>query len=324
MSNILDFVVGVDIGGTNTVIGAVNREGELLMDQSFPTRPHEEPEKLVGRIYGKIEWLRHELTVARQLRGIGIGAPNGNYYRGTVEDPPNLSWKGVVDVVGLFKKYYEVPIAITNDANAAALGEMIFGVAKGMKDFIVITLGTGVGSGIVANGQLIYGADGFAGEIGHTIYDPAGRQCGCGRRGCLETYASAGGLCRTVFELLSQRNEPSELRRYSVEQLTAEMVTEAARKGDPIALEAFEFTGRVLGFKLADSVAHTSPEAIILFGGLANAGNLIFDPTKRHLEKNLLPIFRNKIKLLPSGVKRANPAVLGASALIWKEMEQEL
>ena len=324
MTNILDFVVGVDIGGTNTVVGAVNREGELLMEQSLPTRPHEEPEKLVARIYEKIEWLRHELTVARQLRGIGIGAPNGNYYRGTVEDPPNLSWKGVVDIVGLFNKYYQVPIAITNDANAAALGEMLFGAAKGMKDFIVITLGTGVGSGIVANGQLIYGADGFAGEIGHTIYDPGGRQCGCGRRGCLETYASAGGICRTVLELLSQRKEPSELRRYSFEQLNAELITEAAKKGDPIALEAFEYTGHVLGYKLADSVAHTSPEAIILFGGLANAGNLIFDPTKRHLEKNLLPIFRNKIKLLPSGVKRANPAVLGASALIWREMEKEL
>jgi glucokinase len=322
MTNILDFVIGIDIGGTNTVLGAVNRDGELLVEQSLPTWAHEEPEKLVARIYENIEGLRRELTVARQLRGIGIGAPNGNYYRGTVENPPNLSWKGVIDIVGLFRKYYQVPIAVTNDANAAALGELLFGLAKGMKDFIVITLGTGVGSGIVANGQLVYGADGFAGEIGHTIYDPEGRQCGCGRKGCLETYASAGGICRTVFELLSERKEPSELHRYSFEELTAEVIAEAAKRGDPIALEAFEFTGKVLGFKLADSVAHTSPEAIILHGGLANAGNLIFAPTKKHLEENLLPIFRNRIKLLPSGVTGGSPAVLGASALIWKEMEQ--
>jgi glucokinase len=322
MTNILDFVIGIDIGGTNTVLGAVNRDGELLVEQSLPTWAHEEPEKLVARIYENIEGLRRELTVARQLRGIGIGAPNGNYYRGTVENPPNLSWKGVIDIVGLFRKYYQVPIAVTNDANAAALGELLFGLAKGMKDFIVITLGTGVGSGIVANGQLVYGVDGFAGEIGHTIYDPEGRQCGCGRKGCLETYASAGGICRTVFELLSERKEPSELHRYSFEELTAEVIAEAAKRGDPIALEAFEFTGKVLGFKLADSVAHTSPEAIILHGGLANAGNLIFAPTKKHLEENLLPIFRNRIKLLPSGVTGGSPAVLGASALIWKEMEQ--
>ncbi len=322
MTNILDFVIGVDIGGTNTVLGAVKRDGEILGELSLPTLPREEPAKLVSRIFEEIERLRHELTVARQLRGIGIGAPNGNYYRGTVENPPNLSWKGVVDIAGLFRKYYQVPIAVTNDANAAALGELLFGIARGMKDFIVITLGTGVGSGIVANGQLVYGADGFAGEIGHTIYDPEGRQCGCGRRGCLETYASAGGICRTVFELLSERKEPSELRRYSFEQLTAEMIADAARRGDPIAAEAFDFTGRVLGFKLADSVAHTSPEAIILYGGVANAGNLLFAPTRKYLEENLLPIYRNKIKLLPSSVKGGSPAVLGASALIWNEMEQ--
>jgi glucokinase len=322
MANILDYVFGIDVGGTNTVIGAVNRDGELLMEEALPTNAHEEAPRLVARIYEKAEDIRHTLTVAHQLRGFGIGAPNGNYYRGTVENPPNLSWKGVIDIVGLFRKYYEVPIRITNDANAAALGEMLFGAARGMKDFIVITLGTGVGSGLVVNGELVYGSDGFAGEIGHTIYDPQGRQCGCGRRGCLETYASAGGICRTAFELLSERKDASELRRYSFEQLDAKMITDAALRGDGIALEAFEFTGKVLGLKLADSVAHTSPGAIFLFGGLAGAGDLIFGPTKRHLEENLLPIFRGKVQLLPSGLREGTAAVLGAAALIWKELER--
>lgn len=276
---------------------------------------------LVARIHDMIKKLLPEFAASYELKGIGIGAPNGNYYRGTVENPPNLSWKGVIDIVGMFRRYFDIPVVITNDANAAALGEMLFGAAKGMKDFIVITLGTGVGSGIVANGQLIYGADGFAGEIGHTIYDPLGRQCGCGRRGCLETYASAGGICRTVFELLSERRDESELRSVSFDTLTAKMVSDAALRGDTIAREAFEITGRILGFKLAESVAHTSPEAIILFGGLANAGELIFEPTKRHLENSLLPIYRGKVKILPSGLKEGNTAVLGASALIWNEIE---
>jgi glucokinase len=192
-----------------------------------------------------------------------------------------------------------------------------------MKDFIVITLGTGVGSGIVAGGDLIYGADGFAGEIGHTIYDPHGRECGCGRRGCLEAYASASGICKTVLELLADRREESELRAIAPQDLTPKIIAGAAGRGDPIAQEAFEVTGRILGLKLADSVAHTSPEAIILFGGIANAGALIFEPTKRYLEANLLNIFKNKVKLLPSGLKEGNTAVLGASALIWNELRKK-
>jgi glucokinase len=225
-----------------------------------------------------------------------------------------------VDLAALVRKLYDLPVAVTNDANAAALGEMIYGAARGMKDFIVITLGTGLGSGIVAGGELVYGADGFAGEIGHTIVDPQGRECGCGGRGHLETYASATGICRTVSELLAVRRGESELRSIAPRDLTSRMIADAARRGDSIAREAFEFTGRILGMKLADSVAHLSPEAIILFGGVASAGDLIFAPTKRSLEEYLLPIFRNKVELIPSGLKEGDAAVLGASALIWHDI----
>ncbi|MCC6396307.1 MAG: ROK family protein [Bacteroidetes bacterium] len=315
--------VGIDVGGTNTVFGFVDRNGRCLKEASIPTRAQEDAPLLVGRLYEAITREFAPLADAAELCGIGIGAPNGNYFRGTVENAPNLSWKGVVDVVGLFKKHFPLPVAITNDANAAALGEGMFGAAKGMKDFIVITLGTGVGSGLVANGQLIYGSDGFAGELGHTIVDPQGRWCGCGRRGCLESYASASGICRTVFELLAIRREPCSLRGVSFEEITSKMITEAAEKGDPIAIEAFDVTARILGMKLADAVAHTSPEAIILFGGLAHAGARIFEPTKRYMEEYLLPIFRNKVKLLPSGLTEGNTAVLGAGALIWGELARQ-
>jgi glucokinase len=242
-------VVGIDVGGTNTKFGFVDKDGRCLREASILTNAHEEATVFVSRV---VEAIQHEFVSLRgthTLVGIGIGAPNANYYRGTVEDPPNLNWKGVVDVVGLFKKYFTLPVVITNDANAAALGEGMFGAAKGMKDYIVITLGTGVGSGLVANGQLIYGASGFAGELGHTIVDVNGRWCGCGRQGCLETYASAGGICRTVFELLAIRRDESELRSIPFDQLTAKMITEAARRGDRIAKEAFETTGRILGMK---------------------------------------------------------------------------
>lgn len=315
-----DVTLGVDIGGTNTVFGFVDRKGKCLAGSSLPTNAHEPARKLVARLHAAAEETYRPLRGGHTLRGIGIGAPNANYYRGTVENPPNLKWKGVVDLASLIRRYYDVPVAVTNDANAAALGEMLYGAAKGMKDFIVITLGTGLGSGIVAGGNLVYGADGFAGELGHTTVDPRGRECGCGRRGCLETYASASGICRTVHELLGERRDESALRGIAPSALTARMITDAALQGDPIAREAFEITGRILGMKLADAVAHTSPEAIILFGGLANAGSLIFKPTKKYLEENLLNIFRNKVKLLPSGLKEGNTAMLGASALIWNEL----
>lgn len=317
-----EVTLGVDIGGTNTVFGYVDRKGNCLAGASIPTNAQEPAERLFSRLHDAAKRLLESLNEIPQLKGIGIGAPNANYYKGTIEQPPNLKWD-FVDVVAMLKKYYSVPVAITNDANAAALGEMLFGAAQGMKDFIVITLGTGLGSGVVANGELIYGHDGFAGEIGHTIYDPKGRRCGCGKKGCLEAYASATGLCRTVQELICNSTEPSPLRAVSYETLTSQMVFQMAAQGDRLALEAFEITGEILGMKLADSVAHLSPEAIILFGGLALAGDLIFKPTKRSLEAHLFPVFRNKVKLIPSKLTAGNTAVLGASALIWNDLEKK-
>jgi glucokinase len=318
----IEIALGIDIGGTNTVFGYVDRKGNCLATASISTYGHQQAEQYFDRLQEAAKTLLSNIKENTELVGIGIGAPNANYYKGTIEHPPNLSWE-FVDVKATFKKYYGVPVAITNDANAAALGEMRFGAAQGMKNFIVITLGTGLGSGIVANGELIYGADGFAGEIGHTIVDPAGRQCGCGNQGCLETYASATGLCRTAFELMCNRTEPSELRSVSYEKLTSQMVFEMAQRRDRLAIEAFEYTGQILGTKLADSVAHLSPEAIFFFGGLALAGDLLFKPTKRALEEHLFPNFKNKVKLLPSRLAAGDTAVLGAGALIWTELERE-
>ncbi len=315
-----DVAIGIDIGGTNTAIGVVNREGICLADTSITTGAYEDVKDFVRALHERIQVLLQKLGMQNELKGIGIGAPNGNYYNGTIEFAPNLRWRGVIRMVDLVKQHYDTLVVLTNDANAAAIGEMMYGGAKGMRDFIVITLGTGLGSGIVVNGELVYGHDGFAGEIGHTIVDPNGRQCGCGRRGCLETYASASGIKRTVFELLADSNTASELRAVNFNDLTAAMLTEAATRGDKLALEAFERTGKILGLKLADAVAHTSPEAIFLFGGLAHAGEFIFEPTQRHMEANMLNIYKNKVKLLPSGLKN-NVAVLGASALVWKELK---
>ena len=314
-----EVVLGVDIGGTNTKFGYVDKSGILIAEGEMLTEAHRPAEEFFERLHTQAENLFNSKKDQLKLIGIGLGAPNGNYYKGTIEQPPNLSWK-YVDVVAMLRRWYSIPVALTNDANAAALGEMLFGAAKGMKDFIVITLGTGLGSGIVANGELIYGHDGFAGEIGHTIVDPNGRQCGCGRRGCLETYASASGIRRTVEELLKMPAPPSELREISLDQITSKRVFEAAQRGDKLALEAFELTGRYLGMKLADSVAHTSPEAIILFGGLAAAGDFIFSPTKKYMEEFLLNIFKNKVRLLPSSLPKGNAAIRGAAALMWKQL----
>jgi len=314
--------LGIDIGGTNTKFGYVDREGRCVAGTSIRTGAKEPAEKFFGLLQENSKTLLESIEEECELAGIGIGAPNANFHKGTIENPPNLDWD-YVDVKAELGKYFRVPLAITNDANAAALGEMLFGASRGMKDFIVITLGTGLGSGIVANGELIYGADGFAGEIGHTIVDPNGRRCGCGKLGCLEAYASATGLCRTVLELFHQTTTPSELRSFSAAELSSEMVYQAALREDPIALEAFDFTGRILGLKLADSVAHLSPEAIIFFGGLAAAGDLLFNPTRKSLEEHLFPIFRNKVKLIPSELTQRNPAVLGAGALIWNVLEKK-
>jgi len=317
--NSIEVVLGIDIGGTNTKYGYVDKSGNLLAEGEMLTEAQRPADDFFNRLHTQAENLFASKKNELKLVGIGLGAPNGNYYKGTIEQPPNLSWK-YVDVVAALRRWYSIPIALTNDANAAALGEMLFGTAKGMKDFIVITLGTGLGSGIVANGELIYGHDGFAGEIGHTIVDPNGRQCGCGRRGCLETYASASGIRRTMEELLKKPAPPSELRQIDLDQITSKRIFEAAQRGDKLALEAFELTGRYLGLKLADSIAHTSPEAIILFGGLAAAGDFIFSPTKKYMEEYLLNIFRNKVKLLPSSLPKGNAAILGAAALMWKQI----
>ncbi|HPN39217.1 MAG TPA: ROK family protein, partial [Melioribacteraceae bacterium] len=255
------------------------------------------------------------------LAGIGIGAPNANYYKGTVEQPPNLNW-GFVNVVEIMKAHFNLPIAITNDANAAAIGEMLFGAAKGMKNFIVITLGTGVGSGIVVDGNLVYGNDGFAGEIGHTTAIPNGRLCGCGKKGCLETYLSASGFKRTSFELLVNYNKKSSLNNYTFDELSPKIIYEEALNNDTVAKETFEESAKVLGRVLADSVAYTSPEAIIIFGGVAKSGDMLFIPLKRYFEENLLNIFKNKVKILPSGLSDKNIAVLGAAALIWNEINK--
>lgn len=315
----LELVLGIDIGGTNTVFGLIDKEGNDYLMDSIPTNANQPPEDLFYRLFLKFDELKKNFKEDFHLLGIGIGAPNANYYKKTIEYPPNLNW-GYVEIEKLIRKFYTQPVALTNDANAAALGEMYYGAAKGMKDFIVITLGTGLGSGIVVNGNLVYGHDGFAGEIGHTIVFPDGRKCGCGKKGCLETYASAPGIKRTVFELLSKFNYPSKLRKISFDDLDAKMITEAALEGDEIAIKAFDFTAKVLGLKLADAVAHTSPEAIILFGGLANAGELLLIPTKKYMEEYLFHVFRNKVKILKSELNEGKSAVLGAAALIWHEI----
>ncbi len=316
-----ELVIGIDIGGTNTKVGIVDREAKIFLHFDFPTRSDKPAENLFERIFKKIEEEKSLLPKGSVLVGVGVGAPNGNYFSGKIENPPNLQWSSV-DVVGLIEKYFKLPGVLTNDANAAALGEMQFGAAQGMKNFIEITLGTGLGSGIVVNGQLVYGHDGFAGEMGHVIVVKGGRLCGCGRRGCLETYASASGLRRTVFEILAEDNQNSVLREIPFEDLTSKMVYDAARHNDSVALEAFDVTGRILGEALADAVAYFSPEAIILFGGLAAAGDYIFVPTKNYMERNLLPIFRNKVKILPSGLPESDAAILGSAALIWNELDR--
>jgi glucokinase len=312
--------IGVDIGGTNTVMGLVDNAGNVIDQKSIPTVTHPDHKIYMNALCDAIQEMVAAYNQDIEVLGIGIGAPNGNYYNGTIEFAPNLHFEGVVPVVDFMKTRFDYPyIVLTNDANAAAIGEMVYGGAKGMKDFIMITLGTGVGSGIVVNGEMVYGHDGFAGEMGHTIVDPNGRNCGCGRRGCLETYTSAPGIKRTVFELLSTMTEDSILRTVSYHDLHAKMIDEAARKGDVIAMEAFEYTGEVLGLKLADAVAHTSPEAIFLFGGLAQANELIFEPVKKYMEENMLNIYKDKVQLLPSELPPGEAAVLGASALVWKE-----
>ena len=316
-------VVGIDIGGTNTMFGFVDRSGKILAEDMITTTHYDEPEVFVAALYEKLMITAQKSGKDMEILGFGIGAPMGNINKGTIEYPADLPWKGIIPLADIFARHTSLPVIVTNDANAAAVGEMIYGGARGMKNFVVITLGTGLGSGFVVDGKLVYGHDGFAGEIGHTIIRPglSNRDCGCGRKGCLETYVSATGLKRTVLKIMADRLEDSELRKHSFDELDSKMIYEAARRGDPIALEAFEHTGAMLGFKLSDEVAHTNPEAIFLFGGLALAKELIFEPAKRHMEQNLLYIYRDKVKLLPSELSTQNAAVLGASSLVWSSLE---
>lgn len=316
-------VAGIDVGGTNTVIGLVDREGDILEEYKIKTAHFPDINNFVAAIFEKIEEFKKEYSTSAEIIGYGIGAPMGNINKGTIEYAADLPWKGIIPLADLFRKYTDLPVLVTNDANAAAVGEMIYGGAKGMKDFIVITLGTGLGSGFVVDGKLVYGHDGFAGEIGHTSIRPgeSNRDCGCGKKGCIETYASATGLKRTLLKIMADSIEPSDLRKYSFEELDAKIIHNAALAGDTIAIRAFDHTGKMLGFKLADVVAHTNPEAIFLFGGLALAKDLIFVPTKRHMEENLLSIYRGKVKLLESQLSMQNAAVLGASSLVWSEKE---
>jgi len=319
MSNNKEIAVGIDIGGTNSRFGVITNEGEVLMHDRFPTSSYPKAEGFVRAISRKIKDQLKQCE-GYTFKGIGIGAPNGNYFRGTIEQAPNLGWKGVIPFVDQFKKFFNERVVLTNDANAAAIGEMMFGGARGMNDFIVITLGTGLGSGLVVNGDLVYGHDGFAGELGHTfVYMDSGRKCGCGRRGCLETYASAQGIKRTVFELLADSTKVSELRKLSFEEMSSEHIFHAAQKGDRIAKEAFDLTGRYLGIKLADAVVHTSPEAIFLYGGLAKSGNLILNPTIKTFDDHVMNIFKGKVSIRSSELNGKQGAILGAGALVWKK-----
>ena len=311
--------IGIDIGGTNTIIGIVDKQGNILQKASLFTKRYKEINHFVDELSNKLKVLFNKVNEEYQLKGIGIGAPNANFYKGTIENAPNLKWKGIIPLAKMMQEKLNVPVWLTNDANAAALGEMLYGGAKSMKDFLFITLGTGLGSGIVSNGKLICGHDGFAGEIGHTIVVENGRLCGCGRKGCLETYASASGIKRSVIELLSKTNKASVLRDVNNAKISSKLIYESAKKGDIISLEAFNFTAKILGKALANSVAHTSPEAIFLFGGLANAEDLLLKPVKESMEANLFNIYKNKVQILPSQLKSGKAAILGASALVWTE-----
>lgn len=314
------YVVGIDIGGTNTVFGIVDARGNVLASSSIKTQRHQQFDDYIAELHEELSKLIEENCGIERVKGIGVGAPNANYYTGNIEHAANLPWKGIIPFAEVMSNKFGVPVALTNDANAAAIGEMTYGAARGMKDFIMITLGTGVGSGIVSNGHLIYGHDGFAGELGHVIIRREnGRQCGCGSKGCLETYTSATGVARTAREFLETRsNEDSLLRKIALESITSKDVFDAAQDGDQIAKDVFAFTGQILGEALADFVKFSSPEAIILFGGLAKSGDLLMKPLRQSMEDNLMPIFKGKVKLLFSEMKDADAAILGASALAWE------
>lgn len=309
------FAIGIDIGGTTTSLGLADRRGQIVLQSVIPTTGFDTIELYIAAIEQEVA--KFIVQVGRDnISGVGVGAPNGNYYTGEIVDAPNMPWRGRIKLAEMMSKVLGYKVTLTNDANATAMGEMMYGAARGMKDFIMVTLGTGVGSGFVANGQVIYGHDGFAGELGHTIAVRNGRPCGCGLKGCMERYCSATGIVITANEWLEQRGGASVLRG-KAGNLSAKDIHEAAVAGDKLAIEIFDYTGMILGQTLATAVAITSPQAIVLFGGLANAGDVLFTPVKKHMEENLLNMYKGKIALLPSALPAADAAILGASALAW-------
>lgn len=313
------YVVGIDIGGTNTVFGIVDARGAVIASSSIKTAKHNNITDYIDELHTEITRLMAANDATDKVHGIGIGAPNANYFTGTIEDGVNLPWPTPIPLAQLVSNKFGIPVAITNDANAAAIGEMTYGAARGLKDFIMITLGTGVGSGIVINGQLVYGHDGFAGELGHvTVKRNNGRLCGCGRTGCLEAYCSATGVARTAREFLEIRTEPSQLRNLQIDDITSKDVYDAAMAGDQLAKEVFDYTGKILGESLANFTVFSAPEAFILFGGLAKSGELLMKPLRESMERNMLSIWKGKVRILQSELREADAAVLGASALGWE------
>lgn len=313
------YVLGIDIGGTNTVFGIVDARGVVIASSSIKTQKHSDINAYIDELYTSAMQLIKANDAVDKIHGIGIGAPNANYFTGYIEECVNLPWPTPLPLAKIVSEKFGIPVAVTNDANAAAIGEMTYGAARGLKDFIMITLGTGVGSGIVINGQVVYGHDGFAGELGHMIVKRNnGRLCGCGRTGCLETYCSATGVARSAREFLEARNEPSILRNIPTEDITSKDVYDAAVQGDKLAKDIFEYTGNILGEALADFTVFSSPAAFVLFGGLAKSGELLLAPLKNAMEKNMLSVFKGKVKVLLSELKEADAAVLGASALGWE------
>ena len=313
------YVLGIDIGGTNSVFGIVDARGMVVASSSIKTQKHSNIDDYIDELYTEATRLIEANDATDKIHGIGIGAPNANYFTGVIEDGVNLPWPTPIPLAKLVSEKFGIPVAITNDANAAAIGEMTYGAARGIKDFIMITLGTGVGSGIVINGQLVYGHDGFAGELGHIIVKRNnGRLCGCGRTGCLEAYCSATGVARTAREFLEIRSDESSLRNLPIEEITSKDVFDAANAGDQLAKDVFEYTGKILGEAFADFTVFSSPQAIILFGGLAKSGEMLLKPLRNAMEKNMMGIFKGKVKILLSELKEADAAVLGASALGWE------
>lgn len=309
-----ELVLGIDIGGTNSRYGLVSREGEVLHESNLPTSSVASADEFFQLLQLELE----SSPLKNQIMAVGVGAPSANYHTGCIEYAPNLSWGDVIPFRAIYQKYYDQPFCLTNDANGAAMGEKLFGGAKEMNDFVMVTLGTGLGGGLFVEGNLLHGYGGFAGEMGHVIVNPNGRQCACGRRGCLETYLSATGIKRTAFKMLGANTEKSLLRTIQYEKLTSKIIAEAALEDDFIAKKAFDYTGKILGMNLANLALQLSPEAFFLFGGLVEAGDLLVEPTRRYMREYMLPQYANSVQILVSELQNRNAAILGSAALAWE------